>query len=85
MRRRAFTAKVLPEDPTPPKLGKRWSFDVLELRTPAEHTGAMFLYIAIEKLSKFALGGPMLDYTETTVMSTLNEIRARVRPIHDEI
>ena len=42
MRRRAFSIKANPEDVTPPQLGKLFTFDVLELRVPAEHTGRTF-------------------------------------------
>ena len=85
MRRRAFTLKVEPTDPTPPRLGALWTFDVLELQVPAEHTGHPFLYAAIEKVSKLKIGGGLPSYCEDDVMLVLNEIRARVRPVHGEI
>ena len=84
MRRRPFTTKV-EQDAAPPKLGKLFTFDVLQLRVPAEHTGATHLYLAIEKVSKFAIGGSMRGYSEAHVVSTLNELKARVRPTHGEI
>ena len=40
-----------------PKLGKLFVFDVLELRTPSAHNGATLVYIAVEKVSKYALAG----------------------------
>ena len=85
MRRRAFTIKVQPDDPTPPTLGKMWTFDVLELRVPSAHTGATFLYAAVEKVSKKIFGGHMRGYSETDVTDAQNELRARVRPRHGEI
>ena len=85
MRRRAFKVKVNPDDVMPPKLGKFYTFDVLELRVPAEHTGATFFYVVVEKRSKFAMGGTMRGYSEANVMSALNEIKSRVRPSHGEI
>ena len=68
-----------------PKLGKVYTFDVLELRVPAEHTGATFFYLVVEKVSKFAMGGTMRGYSEANVMSALNKIKSRVRPTHGEI
>ena len=85
MRRRAFSVKVPPLDPTPPVLGKVWTFDVLELRVPAEHTGAKYLYAAVEKVSKMPLAGDMPSYTEDSLLKVIAELRARVRPIHGEI
>ena len=58
---------------------------LLELRTPAEHTGCKFLYIAVDKASKFALAGGVADYTEASITGALNEIRARTRPTHGEV
>ena len=85
MRRRAFSIKVPPVDPTPPVLGKLWTFDVLELRVPAEHTGAKYLYAVVEKVSKMPLAGDMPSYTEDSLLKVISEIRARVRPVHGEI
>ena len=85
MRRRPFTIKVVPRDGTAPQPGKLLVFDLLELRTPAEHTGCKFLYIAVDKASKFALAGGVADYTEASITGALNEIRARTRPAHGEV
>ena len=57
----------------------------IELRTPSAHNGATLVYIAIEKISKFALAGSMHGYSEDNMISALNEIKARVRPVHGEI
>ena len=84
MRRRPFTVKVNSEVALP-TLGKVYTFDVLELRVPAEHTGATYFYLVVEKVSKFAMGGTMRGYSEVNVTSALNEIRARVRPTHGDI
>ena len=43
------------------------------------------MYVAVEKLSKFAIGGRMRTYTNESFISAVNEIKARVRPIHGEI
>ena len=40
---------------------------MLELRVPAEHTGATFFYVVVEKRSKFAMGGTMRGYSEANV------------------
>ena len=85
MRRRPFTPKIEALDSTEPKLGKLLVFDVLELRTPSAHNGATLVYVAIEKVSKYALAGVMHGYSEEHMISALNEIKARVRPVHGEI
>jgi hypothetical protein len=84
MKRRPFTTRV-GTDAFKPKLGEMFIFDVLQLRVPAEHTGATFLYLAIEKVSKYAIAGSMRGYSEEDVVSALNELKARVRPVHGEI
>ena len=85
MRRRPFTLKVAPLDKTLPNLGKVYVFDVLELRVPSFHDGATLVYIAIEKVSSMAFAGTMHGYAEEHMVAALNEIRARVRPVHGEI
>ena len=85
MRRRPFSIKVETERVAAPLLGDHFTFDVLEVRTPCIHTGAKFLYVVIEKVSKYAIGGSMRGYSEENVVSALNEIKARVRPVHGEI
>ena len=85
MRRRPFTIKIAPRDNAVPQPGKLLVFDLLELRTPAEHTGNKYVYIAVDKASKFALAGGVADYSEVSITGALNEIRARTRPTHGEI
>jgi hypothetical protein len=85
MRRRAFKYAVAKLDPTEPKIGDWFVFDVLELRVPSVDTGAVFLYIAVEKVTGFAIAGAMHGYSESDMLAALNEIRARVRPSHGEI
>jgi hypothetical protein len=85
MRRRPFSIKVAPLDPTEPKVGKFWVFDVLELRVPDINSGCTLIYAAIEKVSGMALIGGMQGYSEANMASALNELRARVRPAHGDI
>ena len=85
MRRRAFRYKVASLDPTPPQLGGCYVFDVLELRVPSAHTGTTYVYVAVEKVSGYALAGAMRGYSADDMMAALNEIRARVKPVHGEI
>ena len=85
MRRRAFTLRSAPLDRSEPKLGKCWVIDVLSLRVPSAHNGATLMYIAVEKVSGYAMTGFMRSYTEADFIAALNEIKARVRPEHNEI
>ena len=66
-------------------LGKNWTVDVLTLRTPCANTGAVYMYVAVEKRAKYIIAGRMRSYTEESFISAMNEIKARVRPIHGEI
>ena len=85
MRRRPFSIKVVPLDPTEPAVGKCWVFDALELRVPDINSGVTLVYAAVEKKSGMTLVGSMHGYSESNMLAALNELRARVRPVHGEV
>eukprot|EP00964_Phaeocystis_antarctica_P161196 scaffold133266_cov94-Phaeocystis_antarctica.AAC.4 len=80
MRRRPFNVKVATNEPTIVQLGKNWTVDVLTLRTPCANTGAVYVYVAVDRVSKYICAGRMRSYTEESFISAMNDIKARVRP-----